>query len=158
MHFYYLVFFFGSFFIFFSYKKQNNKEIVKSILQLYLLQLHIIQLTPLQNADMIFSRFNITGIDWQVFYAYISVMKKSKEFWVDSGYLDDLNTQAQAREDLTVIQKDALGAVSGILFFLGSAILAATGIGVAAAVISISGIEALYSIGFTAALASIVPW
>ena len=84
-------------------------------------------------------------------------MKKSKEFWVDHGYFDMLYPHAQAKE-FTVIQKDAYGAVGALFFFLGSAILAATGVGVAIAIVSITAGQALYSVGLTAAIASMVPW
>ncbi len=88
---------------------------------------------------------------------YISVMKKSKEFWVDWGNLDDLKSGAQAKD---VVQADALGGTLVLMGFLISAVIASTGIGgvigaLAIRAISISAADALYQIGLGAALSSI---
>ena len=107
------------------------------------------------------ARTELTGIDWQVFYVYISVMKKSKEFWIDMGYLDELGSNQPAAK---VIQTDAESVAIALIGIIGGAtilyICASTGnvwcIDLLTDLLESSGALALYMIAVEAAVASIM--
>ena len=104
------------------------------------------------------ARSELTGIDWQVFYTYISVMKKSKEFWVDQNnvlYFNISSTNAQRIDN--IIAADAKAAA---YLVLGATIVGVVGIlsgGTFGAALLDFAISALspQNLAFTAAMASI---
>ena len=104
----------------------------------------------LQNLEMQV-RTNLSPKEWQVFYLYISLMRASKQFWVDQGHfnqiLSNLPSGVGAKIDIReVIASDVLG-VS--IFVLGVTIF-----GIFNPVGAIAALT-LSSIGKTAAIGSI---
>ncbi len=91
------------------------------------------------------ARTELTGVDWQVFYAYISVMKKSKEFWVDLGYLDDINPHIQAKD---VIKADAEAVLLNDIITLTMGVGIAIRYGFAEAVAALTGLMSGYGLLF----------
>lgn len=70
----------------------------------------------------------LLGIDWQIFYAYVMVLKKSKEFWIDLGNLIKINPHAQARD---VVKADATAVAFGLMGLAVTGVLALCGVGIA---------------------------